>query len=128
MQHSTNTNTNIRPVMNITNNITKVLYKDLTNLILKKLFHLSSNNYYYVTKKWDKIKKICRYAAENGYLDILKWARSNKCPWDDWTCAWAAWGGHLDVLKWARANKCPWSWRTCAYAALGGHYKLALYF
>jgi hypothetical protein len=39
---------------------------------------------------------------------VLKWARENGCPWDEWTCANAAEGGHLEMLKWARENDCPW--------------------
>ena len=60
-------------------------------------------------------------AAEGGHLEVLKWARENDCPWDEWTCACAARGGHLEVLKWARANDCPWDEETCACAAKGGH-------
>jgi hypothetical protein len=44
----------------------------------------------------------CAYAAENGHLDMLKWARENGCPWD-----YAAENGHLNVLKWAHENGCP---------------------
>jgi len=47
-------------------------------------------------------------AAKGGHLEVLKWARENGCPWDEWTCAYAAEGGHLEVLKWARENGCPW--------------------
>jgi len=39
---------------------------------------------------------------------MLKWARENDCPWDEWTCTFAAEGGHLETLKWARTNGCPW--------------------
>ena len=52
---------------------------------------------------------------------MLKWARANDCPWDEWTRAYAAKHGHLEVLKWARENGCPWNEETCAYAADGGH-------
>ncbi len=31
----------------------------------------------------------------------------------------AARGGHLEVLKWARSQGCPWDASTCAYAARG---------
>lgn len=62
----------------------------------------------------------CAYAAKNGRLDILKWARSNGAPWDKWTCAYAAERGALDVLKWAHANGCPMDEWTCAYAAKDG--------
>ena len=50
----------------------------------------------------------CVYAAVNGHLEILKWARENGCPWDKCTCTYAASNGHLEVLKWARENGCPW--------------------
>ena len=63
----------------------------------------------------------CTNAARNGYLDILKWARANGCPWDAWTCAYAANDGHLDVLKWLRSADCPWDTKTYAFAAENGH-------
>ena len=37
----------------------------------------------------------------------LKWARENRCQWNEDTCSSAARGEHLDVLKWARENGCP---------------------
>ena len=63
----------------------------------------------------------CMYAARDGHLEVLKWARRNGCPWDEKTCAEAARGGHLEVLRWARENGCPWDEMTCARAANGGH-------
>jgi hypothetical protein len=62
----------------------------------------------------------CTHAAREGYLNLIKWARANGCPWDKSPCALAR-GGHLEVLQWARANGCPWGEWICAYAALGGH-------
>ncbi len=59
----------------------------------------------------------CDFAAGNGHLAILQWARENNCPWDAVTCAKAAENGHLKLLKWARENRCPWNERTCANAA-----------
>jgi hypothetical protein len=53
-------------------------------------------------------KRTCTAVARGGHLEMLKYARSNGCPWDEGTCAAAARGGHLDVLRWARANGCPW--------------------
>ena len=47
---------------------------------------------------------------------MLKWARANGCPWNEFTCECAAENGHLEVLKWARANGCPWDADTCANA------------
>jgi phosphoserine aminotransferase len=48
----------------------------------------------------------CSYAAENGNLEVLKWARENGCEWESNTCSCAAWNGHLEVLKWAKNNGC----------------------
>jgi len=46
-------------------------------------------------------------AAGGGHLEILQWARTNGCPWDEGTCYNAARGGHLEALKWLRDNGCP---------------------
>jgi len=54
----------------------------------------------------------CSYAAKNGHLEILKWARANLCPWNEETCTNAAVGGHLELLKWAREHRCPWDEET----------------
>jgi len=43
-------------------------------------------------------------AAKGGYLDVLKWAREDQCPWDLDTLAYAARGGYFDMLKQAREN------------------------
>jgi hypothetical protein len=48
---------------------------------------------------------------------VLKWARENGCPWDEWTCANAAERGHNDILNWARENDCPWNGETYACGA-----------
>ena len=66
-------------------------------------------------------RSTCTYAARDGHLEVLRWARRNGCPWDWRTCSAAATGGHLEVLQWARQNGCPWNSYTCEGAALGGH-------
>ena len=48
----------------------------------------------------------CSYAALNGHLHVLKWARENGCEWNSYTCSNAALNGHFDVLQWARKNGC----------------------
>ena len=53
-------------------------------------------------------KKVCRWSAERGHLEVLKWARANGCPWNEVTCSFAAKERHLEVLQWAVANGCPW--------------------
>ncbi len=53
--------------------------KDVTGLILS-LF--SKDDRHYVNKNWDQIKYPCRYAAENGHLDVLQWAIKNGYKWN----------------------------------------------
>ena len=65
--------------------------------------------------------ELCADCALNGQFDTLKWARANKCPWDENTCANAALRGNLVILEWARANGCTWDTHTCANAARLGH-------
>jgi hypothetical protein len=43
------------------------------------------------------------YAASNGLLNVIKWARQNKYSWDELTCSHAA-RGHLKVLQWVHEN------------------------
>ncbi len=58
-------------------------------------------------------------AAGGGHLEVLQWARSQGCPWDEWVCAYAAEGGHLEVLKWARSHGCPWDeWHALHWGSL----------
>ncbi len=38
-------------------------------------------------------------AACGGHLQVLQWARSQGCPWNEGTSAGAARGGHLKVIK-----------------------------
>eukprot|EP00611_Tribonema_gayanum_P029008 TRINITY_DN7645_c0_g1_i1.p1 TRINITY_DN7645_c0_g1~~TRINITY_DN7645_c0_g1_i1.p1 ORF type:complete len:198 (+),score=66.56 TRINITY_DN7645_c0_g1_i1:167-760(+) len=63
----------------------------------------------------------CAAAASGGHLAVLRWARANGIAWDEGTCTCAAGNAHLDVLRYARANGCPWSTWTCRNAALNGH-------
>src|SRR5437868_7019190 len=53
-------------------------------------------------------RDFCKLAAADGYLNLIKWARANGCPWKKGICAYAAEGGHLEVLQWARTNGCDW--------------------
>jgi uncharacterized protein YabN with tetrapyrrole methylase and pyrophosphatase domain len=65
----------------------------------------------------------CAFAAENGHLEVLKWARENGCPWNKDTCMNATREGHLEVLKWARENGCPWDELTLCDAASKGYFE-----
>ena len=53
------------------------------------------------------------WAAMRGHLEVLKWLRSEGCPWDEGACLCAAAGGHLEVLKWLRSEGCPWNELLC---------------
>ncbi len=64
---------------------------------------------------------VCEYAALNGHLSVLQWARENGCEWNSNTCAFAAKNGHLSVLQWSHKNGCEWNSNTCAFAAKNGH-------
>jgi hypothetical protein len=55
---------------------------------------------------WSKPDNLCSWAAENGHLAVLQWARANGCEWTNDACDSAAESGHLAVLQWARANGC----------------------
>ena len=45
-----------------------------------------------------------RFAALKGHLHVLKWARSEGCPWDAKLCDYAAKEHHYDILSWASAR------------------------
>jgi len=66
----------------------------------------------------------CNRAAKGGQLEVLKWLRSEGCPWNVTTCSFAAEGGHLDVLKWLKKEGCPWNAGACNCAAEGGHFEV----
>jgi hypothetical protein len=65
--------------------------------------------------------KICSYASENGYLDLLKYAHKNAYFWNEETCNIAAKNGHLGCLKYAHENGCIWDIHTCISAGKNGH-------
>jgi hypothetical protein len=65
-------------------------------------------------------------AAENGELEVLKWAHSHGCPWQNtYDCFSAAFtNNHKDILSWFVSVYCPWSAETCARAAKDGDFAL----
>jgi hypothetical protein len=66
----------------------------------------------------------CAYAAALGRLELLKWLRSQGCPWNESTCRQAVMSGKLEVLNWARCEWCSWSAFVCEDAAEYGHLDL----
>jgi hypothetical protein len=72
-------------------------------------------------------KYTCKYATFNGHLDCLKYAHENGCPWDEDTCCNAAENGHLECLKYAHENGCPWNGYTCSFAVFNEHFECLKY-
>ena len=70
--------------------------KDLAKLCNS---YLADNEiiYYSGEINWTKFHKdaICSMAAENGWIDLLKWSRKpeNNCYWNNNTCYFAARNG-----------------------------------
>jgi len=91
---------------------------------------LTKDEQLYYEKKWNKFNKIkiCDIAAENGWLDLLKWAREKNYKWNNSLLGSAAKNGHLKVLKWALQNGCQWYWyeNNSIYecAAENGHFEV----
>jgi hypothetical protein len=57
-----------------------------------------------------KSTAVCVNAAFGGHWDVLKHAAYNGYGWDKETCKYIAQHGNLEILKWARTNGnvCPW--------------------
>jgi len=83
-----------------------------------KTWHIILNSFY---KDFRKKPNFIGRAAKLGYLNVIKWARENGCPWDDRVCSTAALKGYLNIVIWARENGCSWNNRTCENAARQGH-------
>ena len=104
-------------------------FKDvlLCNKFKSKLCNDACNRGYVNTLKWARQNgcpwnsSTCSSAAGSGHLSCLQWAQENGCPWNSDTCKDAAKNGHLNILQWARDNGCPWNNDTCSSAAAGGH-------
>lgn len=85
------------------------------------------NNHMNCFKKFHKLnpnnlnKSVCRLAAEEGRLNLLRLAHHYNYPWDKSTCEAAAKKGHLDCLKCAHENGCPWDVQTCRNAVQSGN-------
>ena len=99
---------------------------------------------------YEPIADIAYYAAKNGYLELIKWARNHKdityCVYPaiqyervnilKWlkdenlipdyinVCDIASQGGSLNVVKWSRLNGIPWTRYTCEIAKLYNHLEL----
>lgn len=66
--------------------------------------------------------ELCSALAKHGKVELLQYARTQGCRWDERACSHAAGGGHIDTLQCARGNDCPWDSSTSAVAVRGGRY------
>lgn len=101
--------------------------------------YLEQNERTYYGNEWYKYRQdcidICRLAAENGWLDLLNWARpglgrdrvESGHSWNYLTCSIAAQNGHLHILKLAYKNNYPWDDFTCENAARIGRLDILEY-
>ena len=101
---------NLAIILEYTNEISIYCYYQTSKSNKKILSELIQTKMIRIDNKHLMRKNLCTIAAENGYLNILKWARKNYYPWDEKTCTNAAKNGHLNILKWCRKNKCTVSW------------------
>ena len=47
-------------------------------------------------------ERFCWRMAREGDLKLLQFLHERGCPWDTLTCSYAAFNGHLECLKYAR--------------------------
>ena len=67
------------------------------------------------------------FAAENGHLEVLKFAYEHGCRWADHTCSSAAYGGQLDCLKFAHEHGAPLLGWSSAAACSGNNLECLKY-
>ena len=99
----------------------KELRKELVYYCLEIAFVLKKTELFPVTDIESFVSKqqLAHYAAREGLLSLLKWARKQQCHWDVWVLRGAAQAGHLEILKWAKKKNgiCdPWLFN---YAIIG---------
>lgn len=71
--------------------------------------YLSEDEILYSKNEWDKFNKndVCEIAAENGWLDLHLWSRSNKYIFHNkeiWKCAVSS--GNLEILEYLLKCNC----------------------
>lgn len=71
---------------------------------------------------------LCKYAAEMGHIEILKYLHTNEWPWDVYTCASAARYGNISVLQWLIDNGCPVGSPVYIEATKGGKLDILKWF
>ena len=75
--------------------------------------------------------KVCILAAKNGHLDMIKWARSQECPWNPskmFPAAVTCRTNQLDLYEWLWQQECPFdAEETFLRASKNGNYEFFLF-
>lgn len=66
-------------------------------------------------------RRVCDFAAREGHVEVLRFARRRGAGLNQVTAARAARGGSLHALELLANWNCPMDERACAAAAKGGH-------
>lgn len=45
-------------------------------------------------------KEVIKCAAQNGYMNIIKWAIDMGLDKEHEMCYYASWNGHFEICKW----------------------------
>jgi hypothetical protein len=115
-----------------------VIEKHTLRFVCKQLHQIShkcgsiqNGNFFFVDStqtKNTRCTSIFSIAAQEGYLNILKWTNQYFSTifafHKRFCCGSATKGRHLEILKWARENGCPWDKGICASAAKKGHFEI----
>ena len=76
-------------------------------------------------------KKVCILAAKNGHLDMIKWARSQECPWNPskmFPAALSCRTSQLDLYEWLWQQECPfYAEDNFSIASKYGNYQFFLF-
>ena len=67
------------------------------------------------------------WAAREGKLDCLMYARERGCPWRSVSIELAAMNGHTNVVKYMFENGCPWESSITAVASREGRLETLKY-
>lgn len=80
--------------------------------------------------KWLRLEK-CPWdvstftlATMTNDMEILRWLHSEKCPWDASTFSTAVLTGNMDMLNWMKSEECPWDEMMYWSAAFTGNYDI----
>jgi hypothetical protein len=65
------------------------------------------------------------HCAKHGYIELLQWARTRGCQWDELTIRIAAQYGRYELFTWMYMEKCPVDLNQTINAAVcGGHIRI----